>query len=75
MSTNKIISQLEAEQMDKEVPEFGPGDTVVVQVKESPGLRSGIAPSSQPTGPSLSSVRVTSTGEPSDAAVWLTVYV
>ena len=39
MSTNKIISQLEAEQMDKELPEFGPGDTVVVQVKVKEGNR------------------------------------
>ena len=33
MSTNSIISQLDAEQMDKDLPEFNPGDTVVVQVK------------------------------------------
>ena len=39
MSTNKIIAQLEAEQMDKELPEFGPGDTVVVQVKVKEGTR------------------------------------
>ena len=39
MSTNKIISQLEAEQMQKELPEFGPGDTVVVQVKVKEGER------------------------------------
>ena len=39
MSTNKIISQLEAEQMEKELPEFGPGDTVVVQVKVKEGNR------------------------------------
>ena len=39
MSTNKIISQLDAEQMGKELPEFGPGDTVVVQVKVSEGTR------------------------------------
>lgn len=39
MSTNSIISQLEAEQMDKELPEFGPGDTVVVQVKVKEGNR------------------------------------
>ena len=37
--TNKIIAQLEAEQMDKELPEFGPGDTVVVQVKVKEGTR------------------------------------
>jgi len=39
MSTNKIISQIEAEQMQKELPEFGPGDTVVVQVKVKEGSR------------------------------------
>ncbi|MBA6413751.1 50S ribosomal protein L19 [Parahaliea sp. F7430] len=39
MSTNKIIAQLEAEQMQKELPEFGPGDTVVVQVKVKEGTR------------------------------------
>jgi large subunit ribosomal protein L19 len=39
MSTNKIISQIEAEQMGKELPEFGPGDTVVVQVKVKEGTR------------------------------------
>ena len=39
MSTNSIISQLDAEQMDKELPEFSPGDTVVVQVKVKEGNR------------------------------------
>ncbi len=39
MSTNSIISQIEAEQMEKELPEFGPGDTVVVQVKVKEGNR------------------------------------
>ena len=39
MSTNKIISQLDAEQMGKEFPEFSPGDTLVVQVKVSEGTR------------------------------------
>ena len=39
MSSNKIISQIEAEQMQKELPEFGPGDTVVVQVKVKEGNR------------------------------------
>ena len=32
-----IIQQLEAEQMTREVPEFAPGDTVVVQVKVREG--------------------------------------
>ncbi|MCP3908614.1 MAG: 50S ribosomal protein L19 [Oceanicoccus sp.] len=39
MSKNKIIAELEAEQMTKEVPEFGPGDTLVVQVKVKEGNR------------------------------------
>lgn len=34
-----IISQLEAEQMKKDVPEFAPGDTVSVQVKVIEGTR------------------------------------
>ncbi|MFG0721949.1 50S ribosomal protein L19 [Pseudomonas sp. GLN_6] len=37
--TNKIIQQLEAEQMSKEIPTFAPGDTVVVQVKVKEGDR------------------------------------
>lgn len=36
---NNIISQIESEQMTKEVPEFGPGDTVVVQVRVTEGNR------------------------------------
>jgi large subunit ribosomal protein L19 len=39
MSKNKIISALETEQMDREIPAFGPGDTVVVQVKVKEGNR------------------------------------
>jgi len=39
MSTNTIISQLDAEQMDKDLPDFNPGDTVVVQVKVKEGTR------------------------------------
>jgi large subunit ribosomal protein L19 len=38
-SNNSIISQIEAEQMSKEIPEFSPGDTVVVQVKVKEGSR------------------------------------
>lgn len=34
-----IIDELEKEQMDKEIPEFGPGDTVVVKVKVKEGNR------------------------------------
>ena len=39
MNTNKIISEINAEQMEKEFPEFSPGDTVVVQVKVKEGTR------------------------------------
>jgi large subunit ribosomal protein L19 len=38
-SKNSIISQVEAEQMEKEIPEFAPGDTIVVQVKVKEGSR------------------------------------
>ena len=38
--TNKIIQQIEAEQMTKEIPTFAPGDTIVVQVKVKEGDRS-----------------------------------
>jgi len=36
---SNIIDQIEQEQMKKDVPEFGPGDTVVVQVKVKEGNR------------------------------------
>ena len=39
MSSNKIIAELEAEQMKKDLPDFGPGDTLVVQVKVKEGNR------------------------------------
>jgi large subunit ribosomal protein L19 len=39
MNTNKIISEINAEQMSKEIPAFAPGDTVVVQVKVKEGSR------------------------------------
>ena len=39
-SKNLIIQQIEAEQTGKEVPNFGPGDTVVVQVRVVEGNRS-----------------------------------
>ena len=39
MSTNKIIAQIEAEQMEKPVTDFSPGDTVVVQVRVKEGDR------------------------------------
>ena len=42
MSSNPLISQLEAEQMQtirKRVPEFSPGDTVEVQVRVQEGNR------------------------------------
>ena len=43
--TNKIIQQIEAEQMGKVIPPFAPGDTVVVQVKSEgrrPSASAGI---------------------------------
>jgi len=36
---SKIIKQLDAEQMTRKVPDFAPGDTVVVQVKVKEGQR------------------------------------
>jgi large subunit ribosomal protein L19 len=39
MSANKIIAELEKEQINKEIPAFAPGDTVVVQVKVKEGNR------------------------------------
>lgn len=39
MSKNPIIQALETEQLKAAVPEFSPGDTVVVQVKVTEGNR------------------------------------
>ncbi|MEW8395810.1 MAG: 50S ribosomal protein L19 [Candidatus Thiodiazotropha sp.] len=36
---SNIIADLEAEQMGREVPDLGPGDTVVVQVRVKEGQR------------------------------------
>ncbi len=36
---SKVISELEQEQLKKDVPEFSPGDTVVVQVRVKEGNR------------------------------------
>ena len=36
---SKIIEAIEQEQMSKEIPEFAPGDTVVVQVRVKEGNR------------------------------------
>ena len=36
---SNIIKELEAEQMNREVPDFRPGDTVIVQVKVKEGQR------------------------------------
>jgi large subunit ribosomal protein L19 len=36
---SKIIDAIEQEQMNKEFPDFSPGDTVVVQVKVREGTR------------------------------------
>ncbi|WP_111640603.1 50S ribosomal protein L19 [Marinimicrobium alkaliphilum] len=37
--TNKIILELENEQLKQDLPDFSPGDTVVVQVKVTEGNR------------------------------------
>lgn len=39
MRNNKIIDALENEQLKSDIPEFGPGDTVVVQVRVKEGSR------------------------------------
>ena len=36
---SKIIEELDKEQMERDIPEFSPGDTVVVQVKVKEGTR------------------------------------
>ena len=36
---SNIIAQLEQEQMKQDIPEFSPGDTVIVQVKVTEGTR------------------------------------
>ena len=36
---SKVIEALEKEQMTKEIPDFSPGDTVIVQVKVREGTR------------------------------------
>jgi len=39
MSKNKLIEQIEKDQLKQDLPEFSPGDTVVVQVKVREGTR------------------------------------
>ena len=39
MNSNKIIQQLETEQLKENLPDFAPGDTVVVQVRVVEGSR------------------------------------
>ncbi len=39
MPANKIIQALEEEQLRKDLPDFSPGDTVVVKVKVKEGTR------------------------------------
>ena len=36
---SKIIEELDKEQMNRDIPDFSPGDTVVVQVKVKEGSR------------------------------------
>jgi len=39
MSKNKIIEQIEAAQLKDDVPDFAPGDTLIVQVRVAEGNR------------------------------------
>ncbi len=39
MSKNKLIEQIEKDQLKQDLPEFSPGDTIVVQVKVREGTR------------------------------------
>lgn len=39
MHSNKVIESLERPQLKADVPEFGPGDTVIVQVRVREGAR------------------------------------
>ena len=39
---NKLLQQFEADQMQRKLPDFGPGDTVVVNVKVKEGNRERI---------------------------------
>ena len=39
MRRNKVIEALENEQIKADMPEFGPGDTIIVQVKVREGSR------------------------------------
>ena len=39
MSKNKLIEQIENDQLKQDMPEFSPGDTIVVQVKVREGER------------------------------------
>jgi large subunit ribosomal protein L19 len=38
--TNKFIQAVEQTQMGRDIPDFGPGDTVIVEVKVKEGERS-----------------------------------
>ncbi len=40
--TNKIIQEFEAAQAERQLPDFGPGDTVIVNVKVKEGNRERI---------------------------------
>ncbi|MEX2326806.1 MAG: 50S ribosomal protein L19 [Pseudomonadales bacterium] len=39
MTSNKIIQQIEQEQLKQDVPDYHPGDTVIVQVRVKEGTR------------------------------------
>ena len=50
---SNIIQQLEQEQMTRELPAFGPGDTVVVQVRVKEGSRERLQAYFRPTAKRL----------------------
>ena len=67
---SKVIEAIEQEQMGKEIPEFSPGDTVIVQVKVKEGNRErlqafeGVVIAKRNRGPNSSfTVRKISHGE------------
>ena len=66
---SKIIEELENEQMTRDMPEFGPGDTIVVQVKVKEGNRErlqafeGVERVFQTHSPSISNIEVKRRGD------------
>ena len=65
---SKIIDAIEQEQMSKEIPEFAPGDTVIVQVKVKEGNRKishgeGVERVFQTYSPLVDSIKVKRRGD------------